>query len=290
MFIGFFAWYRGLAEAGVAKASQLQLAQPLLTIAWSAPLLGDHLGATGLLTAIVVGACVLVTQRARSDGGSGDRASAVGAATASKQASRTRIRRHADRTRQGRDELYAVLDAGLVAHVAFIADGYPVVLPMGYARDGDTLLLHGSSKNRMLRALGAGAELCATITLLDGLVLAGTAFNHSMNYRSAVVYGRARAIVDPEAKGHALDRFVEFVLPGRVQQLPANTRQELVATLVLAVPLDESSVKVRDGGPTPTPARGGTPPPWTGVIPLTLVRGEPAARSRGDRASESRCD
>jgi nitroimidazol reductase NimA-like FMN-containing flavoprotein (pyridoxamine 5'-phosphate oxidase superfamily) len=186
---------------------------------------------------------------------------------------RTRIRRHADRARHSRDELYEILDAGLVAHVAFVTDGYPVVLPMGYARDGDTLLLHGSRKNRMLRALAGGAELCATITLVDGLVLAATAFTHSMNYRSAVIYGRAIQITDPEAKSQALNRFVDFLLPGRARELPAHTRQELAATLVLAVALDEVSVKARSGPPTSEP-RAGTSP-WTGVIPLTVARGEP---------------
>lgn len=282
MFIGFFAWYRGLAEAGVAKASQLQLAQPLLTIAWSAPLLGEHLDATGLVTAIVVGACVLATQRARFRRRPSERP-AAGPLVAPGTTPRTRIRRHPDRAGHRPHELYEILDAGLVAHVAFIADAYPVVLPMGYARDGGTLLLHGSSKNRMLQALAGGAELCATITLLDGLVLANTAFTHSMNYRSAVVYGRASEISDPEAKGSALDRFVDFVVPGRTRQLPAHTRQELAATLVLAVALDEASVKARSGGPKSGPARQGTAP-WTGVIPLTLARGEPQAAAPIGRA------
>lgn len=144
---------------------------------------------------------------------------------------------------------------------------------MAYARDGDTLLIHGSSKNRMLRALAAGGELCATITLLDGLVLATTAFTHSMNYRSAVVYGHATQITDPDAKSRALDHFVEFLLPGRTRQLPAHTRQELTATLILAVSLDEASVKARTGGPKQVPTRDGTAP-HTGVIPLTLTRGK----------------
>jgi len=283
MFVGFFAWYRGLAEAGVAKASQLQLAQPLMTIAWSSPLLGEHLDATGLVTAILVGACVLATQRARFRRRPRERPEAGAPAMAPGAATRTRIRRHTDRAGHRPHELYEILDAGLVAHVAFIADAYPVVLPMGYAREGNTLLLHGSSKNRMLQALAGGAELCATITLLDGLVLANTAFTHSMNYRSAVVYGRASEISDFEAKGSALDRFVDFVVPGRTGQLPAHTRQELAATLVLAVALDEASVKARSGGPKSGPARQGTAP-WTGVIPLTLARGEPHAAAPARRA------
>jgi len=274
MFIGFFAWYRGLAEAGVAKASQLQLAQPLLTIAWSAPLLGEHLDPGGLLIAILVAACVLATQRSRPKRRpSEDAAVRTPEAPVLGATPRTRVRRHADRAHARREELHKILDAGLVAHVAFIADGHPVVLPMGYARDGDTLLIHGSSKNRMLRALAAGGELCATITLLDGLVLASTAFTHSMNYRSAVVYGHATQITDPDAKSRALDQFVEFLLPGRTQQLPAHTRQELIATLILAVPLDEASVKARTGGPKQVPTRDGTAP-QTGVIPLTLTRGK----------------
>jgi drug/metabolite transporter (DMT)-like permease/nitroimidazol reductase NimA-like FMN-containing flavoprotein (pyridoxamine 5'-phosphate oxidase superfamily) len=286
MFVGFLAWYRGLAEAGVAQASQLQLGQPLLTIAWSVPLLGDHVDLTGLITVLVVGGCVLVTQRARA----GRAAAApknrlrVQASVSPRGRPRTRIRRHADRARHSRAELYAILDAGLVAHVAFIADGYPVVLPMGYARDGDTLLLHGSSRNRMLRALAGGAELCATITLVDGLVLAATAFTHSMNYRSAVIYGHALEITDPEAKGQALDRFVEFLLPGRTEQLPAHTRQELAATLVLAVPLHEVSVKARSGPPKSQPREGMAP--WTGVIPLAVTRGLPQPAGSGPESEQ----
>lgn len=275
MFVGFLAWYRGLAEAGVARASQLQLGQPLLTIGWSVPLLGDHFDLAGLLTVLVVAGCVFVTQRARSGTGAAELPKNRLRARASLPPAtpRTRIRRHADRARHSRDELYEILDAGLVAHVGFITGGYPVVLPMGYARDDDTLLLHGSTKNRMLRALAGGAELCATITLLDGLVLAATAFTHSMNYRSVVIYGRATQITDPAAKGQTLDRVIEFVLPGRTRELPAHTRQELAATLVLAVPLHEVSVKARSGPPGPAPAQ--RTPPWTGVIPLAITKGQP---------------
>jgi drug/metabolite transporter (DMT)-like permease/nitroimidazol reductase NimA-like FMN-containing flavoprotein (pyridoxamine 5'-phosphate oxidase superfamily) len=274
MFVGFFAWYRGLAEAGVARASQLQLWQPLLTIAWSAPLLGDHFDMAGLLTVLVVAGCVLITQRARwAADGPGPAAVATTPAAPPGATTRTRIHRHADRAGHSREELYEILDAGLVAHVAFVTDGYPVVLPMGYARHGDTLLLHGSSRNRMLRALAGGAELCITVTLVDGLVLAATAFTHSMNYRSAVIYGRATQITDPHTKGQALDRVIDFLLPGRTRELPAPTRQELAATLVLAVPLHEVSVKARSG--PPKPASPGNASPWTGVIPLTVTRGQP---------------
>jgi nitroimidazol reductase NimA-like FMN-containing flavoprotein (pyridoxamine 5'-phosphate oxidase superfamily) len=184
---------------------------------------------------------------------------------------RTRVRRHADRALTTREDLYEVLDAGLVAHVAFIDDGHPVVLPMGYARDGDTVLLHGSVKNHMLRAVAQDANLCVSVTLVDGLVLGRTAFTHSMNYRSAVIYGRAEEITEPEAKARALDRFVEFMLPGRTAQLPAHTRQELAATIVIAIPITEASVKARSGPPRLVAQREGTDP-WTGVIPIRLAR------------------
>ncbi len=278
MFAGFAAWYRGLGRAGVARASQLQLAQPLLTVAWSAALLGEHVGPGALLVAIVVIGCVLVTQRARIAGGSPAAAAAAAVPAAGPPAApgatpRTRVHRHPERALTDRSDLEAVLDAGLVAHVAFVADGQPVVLPMGYARDGDRLLLHGSSRNRMLAAVAGGAELCVTVTLLDGLVLAGTAFTHSMNYRSAVVHGRGREVTDPVEKARALGRFVDFLIPGRSAELPAITANELRATRVVAVPLDEASVKARAGGPVPA----GGPGPWTGVIPLRLVRDEPLA-------------
>ncbi len=264
MFLGFAAWYRGLGRVGVARASQLQLAQPLLTVAWSAVLLGEHVGPGALVVAVIVIACVLVTQRARIAG-----PAEPGPAAALGSTARTRVRRHSDRALTGRAALYAVLDEGLVAHVAFVVDGAPVVLPMGYARDGDRLLLHGSSRNRMLRAAAAGAEVCVTVTLLDGLVLAATAFTHSMNYRSAVVHGRGREVSDPAEKARALERFVDFVVPGRSAELRPSTRKELAATLVVAVPLAEASVKARSGGPMEVAG----PAPWTGVIPLRVVRG-----------------
>ena len=223
VFLGFFAWYRGLARAGVARASQVQLGQPLLTIAWSALLLAEHVDGAALLTALVVIACVVVTQRSRAPvlagapvpasaparaGGVALAGPAAGAQSARVRApmaggaplpapgatERTRVRRRSGRALTGREDLHAVLDAGLVAHVGFVADGESVVLPMAYARHGDELLLHGSRHNRLLNALVDGAALCAAVTVVDGLVLGATAFSHSMNYRSAVIYGRARQI------------------------------------------------------------------------------------------------
>jgi nitroimidazol reductase NimA-like FMN-containing flavoprotein (pyridoxamine 5'-phosphate oxidase superfamily)/drug/metabolite transporter (DMT)-like permease len=284
MFLGFAAWYRGLARAGVARASQLQLAQPVLTLAWSAALLGEHAGPGALVVAGIVIACVLVTQRARiataasppapePSAPTGEAAELPGPGPRALGATaRTRVHRHSERAGTDREDLYAVLDAGLVAHVGFVVDGAPVVLAMGYARDGDRVLLHGSSRNRMLRAVAGGAEVCVAVTLLDGLVLAASAFTHSMNYRSAVVHGRGREVTDPGEKERALERFVDFVVPGRSAELRPSNRKELAATLVVAIGLDEASVKARAGGPVGAEDDAG---PWTGVIPLRLVRGEP---------------
>jgi drug/metabolite transporter (DMT)-like permease/nitroimidazol reductase NimA-like FMN-containing flavoprotein (pyridoxamine 5'-phosphate oxidase superfamily) len=310
VFLGFFAWYRGLARAGVARASQVQLGQPLLTIAWSALLLHEHADAAALVTAGVVIACVVVTQRSRGGVapaavGSGLRARGGGLAAggglppmrggapaytaggtpagprlasaalpAPGATERTRVHRHAERALTTRDALHAVLDAGLVAHVSFVADGESVLLPLAYARRGDELLLHGSRHNRLLDALAGGAPLCAAVTIIDGLVLGATAFSHSMNYRSAVIYGRAREISDPGAKAEALDHFVDFLVPGRSGELRAHSAGELEATLVLAVPLRETSVKSRQGPPRAVPNRDGTAP-WTGVIPIELARRAP---------------
>ncbi len=185
---------------------------------------------------------------------------------------RTRVHRHGERAVRERQEMYAVLDDGLVAHVAFVADSEPVVLPMAYARDGDRLLLHGSSRNRMLRLICEGAPLCAVVTVVDGLVLAHSAFNHSMNYRSVVVYGRGCEIADPAEKARALDLFVDFLLPGRSAELPEHTSSELATTTIVELALDEVSVKARAGGPNAAPP-GRDKLPWMGVIPLTVTRG-----------------
>jgi nitroimidazol reductase NimA-like FMN-containing flavoprotein (pyridoxamine 5'-phosphate oxidase superfamily) len=187
---------------------------------------------------------------------------------------RTTVHRRRERARHERAELYAILDDALIAHVSFVSGTSPVVLPMVHARDGDTLLLHGSSATRMLRELASGAELCAAVTLVDGLVLANAAVNHSMNYRSAVVYGRATEVTDPTAKTRALGLLIESLHPGRGAQLPPPGPAELRATLMLAVSLQEASVKVRTGPPNAGTKIEGL---WTGVIPLSLQRGEPLA-------------
>jgi uncharacterized protein len=169
---------------------------------------------------------------------------------------------------------HAVLDEGIVAHVGLATDDGPVVIPMLYARDGERLLLHGSAASRLLRGGAAATDLCVTVTLVDGLVLARSAFHHSMNYRSVVVFGRATAITDPGEKRAALDRYVEHVVPGRGADVRPPSDKELRTTLVLALPLDESSVKVRAGGPLDDDEDMDLPV-WAGVIPLATVAGTP---------------
>jgi nitroimidazol reductase NimA-like FMN-containing flavoprotein (pyridoxamine 5'-phosphate oxidase superfamily) len=190
---------------------------------------------------------------------------------------RTRLTRHRERGSQDRSDLFAVLAEALVCHVGIVRDGEPVVLPSVFAVDpdgpdeGGTLYLHGSvAAPWLLQA--PGQVVCATFTLVDGVVLARAAFSHSMNYRSAVVYGPARRVDDPAERNHALGLIVDHVVPGRTSTLRANTRKELVATAVIAVPLAEASVKARTGGPKDEPedVASGT---WAGVVPLRTTAG-----------------
>jgi uncharacterized protein len=184
---------------------------------------------------------------------------------------RTTLHRHSDRGRTGRADLYAVLDAGFVCHLGVVVDGYPVVLPTGYGREGDTLYLHGSSANHAMRA-AAGHEVCVTVTHLDGLVCARSVFNHSMNYRSATIFGTARLVTDPGQRLAALRAVTEQIIPGRWDRVRQPTRKELAATAVLAVPLAEASVKVRTGPPHDEPEDYDLDV-WAGVLPAQLVFG-----------------
>ena len=162
----------------------------------------------------------------------------------------TTVRRLPDRASTDREEAYAILDEGLVCHIGFLAaDDRPVVIPTTYARRGDELLLHGSPASRLLRSLKNGVDLCVTVTLVDGLVLAKSAFHHSMNYRSVVVLGRAVAITDEADKHAALEALVEHIVPGRTADARGPSVQEIKGTLVLSLPIDEASVKRRTGGP-----------------------------------------
>jgi uncharacterized protein len=174
-----------------------------------------------------------------------------------------------------RASIDAILDEALVAHLAFTGeDGQPYAIPTLHARVGDEVWVHGSSASRTLRALGSGARACLTVTLLDGLVLARSIFNHSVNYRSVVVLGEALAVSDPEEKRAALAAFAERVAPGRWADARPPTPSELKATSILALPLDEASAKVRTGPPVDGESDHELDV-WAGVVPIRLVRGEP---------------
>lgn len=184
---------------------------------------------------------------------------------------RTTLHRLRERGRTERSDLDAVLDAGLVCHFGVVIDGFPVVLPTGYGQIGDTLYLHGSSANRSLLA-AAGQQVCVTITLLDGLVCARAVFHNSMNYRSAVIFGVARLVTEADEKLAALQAVTDHFIPGRWANARPPTRKELAATAVLALPLDEASVKVRSGGPKDDEEDYGSDI-WAGVLPATLTFG-----------------
>lgn len=187
---------------------------------------------------------------------------------------RSTVRRHADRARYERELANAILDEGLVAHVGIAVDGQPFVIPMVYGRDGERLLLHGSVASRLTRGLASGLPVCVTVTLVDGLVMARSAFHHSMNYRSVVVHGTARRIDDPDEAAVALGRFVDHLVPGRSAEVRPSAPVEVRQTSVLELAIDEASVKVRTGGPIDDPDDMGLPV-WAGVVPLGVAVGAP---------------
>jgi nitroimidazol reductase NimA-like FMN-containing flavoprotein (pyridoxamine 5'-phosphate oxidase superfamily) len=187
---------------------------------------------------------------------------------------RTRVKRLPDRGAYDKQTVYSILDEGLVCHVGFSVDGQPYVIPMAYARDGDRVILHGSAASRAMRALGGGADLCFTVTHLDGLVLARSAFHHSMNYRSVVVLGKARTIDDPGEKREAFRRFFERMIPGRWSDVREPNEKELRATTLIEIPLEEASAKLRVGPPKDDDEDYALPV-WAGVIPLATSAGRP---------------
>ena len=182
---------------------------------------------------------------------------------------RIRVRREPERGRYDRATIDAILDEALYCHLGFVVDEQPYVIPTLHARLGDLLYVHGSSASRMLRHAAEGAPMCATVTLLDGLVLAKSVFNHSIDYRSVVVLGRARLVEDAE-KVEALRAFTEHVAPGRWEEARQPTPLELKATAVVVLPLDEASAKVRSGPPGEEPEDAGLPV-WSGVVPIHLA-------------------
>lgn len=195
------------------------------------------------------------------------------------QTERTTVKRLPKRGAYDRETVNSILDEGFICHVGFVIDGHPYVIPTGYARSGDELYIHGSSASRMLRELSDGVEVCVTVTLIDGLVLARSAFHHSMNYRSVVILGRAQSIVDSAEKNRALELLTDHFLAGRWQEVRPPTELELKATSVLRLPITEASAKIRTGPPIDDDEDYDLDI-WAGVVPLTLHRGEPMADER----------
>jgi nitroimidazol reductase NimA-like FMN-containing flavoprotein (pyridoxamine 5'-phosphate oxidase superfamily) len=186
---------------------------------------------------------------------------------------RTRVRRLPERAAYDRATVHAILDEGFLCHLGFVVDGQPYVIPTGYARVGDTVFLHGSTGSRL--GLRPGMDVCVTVTLVDGLVLARSAFHHSMNYRSVMAIGRTRPVTDPGEKEAALRALVEHIVPGRSDEVRGGDSRELAATAVLALPLAEVSAKVRTGPPQDDDPDYDLPI-WAGVLPLALTPGAPA--------------
>jgi hypothetical protein len=206
---------------------------------------------------------------------------------------RSQVRRHRDRASYALDDVYAILDEGLICHAACHEGGTTWMIPTAYGRWGDDLLLHGAAANHLFAAAAAGAQLAVTVTLVDGLVLARSTFSHSLNYRSVVIFGQATAITDPDAKAAALEAIVEHLLPGRTGEARPPTATELQSTTVVSLPITEASAKVRTGPPLDGDGPDGALAVWAGTLPLRTVAGPPvpapdlagAGAARGPAAS-----
>jgi len=192
---------------------------------------------------------------------------------------RTRVQRLPQRGVYDKAQIYAILDEAFICHVGFAVDGQPFVIPTAFVRVGDCVYLHGSAASRMLRTLDQGVDVCVTVTLVDGFVLARAAFHHSLNYRSVVALGRARQVTDAGEKVDALRHFTNHVVPGRWDEVRPPTEQELKATSVLVLALDEVSAKVRTGGPKDDEEDYALPI-WGGVVPIDTEVGEPVPDGR----------
>ena len=186
---------------------------------------------------------------------------------------RTTLRRKKERGSHDRSVVDAILDEGLLCHVGFFVDGSTFVMPMAYARIGDQLYLHGATGNRMLRHMARGAEVCVTVTLLDGLVLARSAFHHSMNFRSVVLMGTTERVDDDDEKRRATTALLEHMVPGRSTQTRPPAAEELRSVLMVRLRIEEGSAKIRTGGPIDEPEDLGWPV-WAGEIPLSIAAGE----------------
>lgn len=195
------------------------------------------------------------------------------------QTERTRVKRIPKRGNYERETINAILDEAFICHVGFAVGGQPYVIPTGYARVGDDVYIHGSSASRMLRNLSEGIDVCVTVTLVDGLVLARSAFHHSINYRSVVILGKAEMVNDPDEKNQALEAFTEHLIPGRWPKIRWPNELELKATTVLRLPITEASAKIRTGDPVDDD-EDYSMNVWAGVLPLTLTPGTPIADAK----------
>lgn len=198
---------------------------------------------------------------------------------------RSQVRRLPNRGSHELETIHNILDAGFLAHVGFCVDGQPFVIPTLYGREDDHLFLHGSAASRMLRTLQAGASACVTVALVDGLVLARSAFHHSMNYRSVVAFGTCRLLPETSEKIHALTTISEHLMRGRWNDVRPPNEKELKATSVLRFEMEEASAKVRVGPPADEEEDYALPV-WAGILPLRMVPGAPAPDARMEKATE----
>jgi uncharacterized protein len=189
---------------------------------------------------------------------------------------RTRVKRHPERAAYDQDLVLSILDEAFVCHIGFVVDGEPRVLPTAYGRTGDDLYIHGSAASHMLKSLAGGIDVCVTVTLVDGLVLARSAFRHSINYRSVVLYGKARLVTAPAERMEALRSFTNHMVPGRWEEVRTPSEKEMLQTAVLALPIEEAVAKIRTGPPM-DPPEDVSPDQWAGVIPLKSALQKPIA-------------
>ncbi len=199
--------------------------------------------------------------------------------TSAMKTAKTQVKRAPKRGHYDFKTVAKILDEGLVCHVGFVVDGQPFVIPTAYGRTGDKVYIHGAGASRMLKSLQMGIDVCLTVTLLDGLVLARSVYHHSMNYRSVVLFGKAEKVVDPAEKIIALKAFTEHVMKGRWDDVRGPNEAELAETSVLSLPITEASAKIRTGPPIDAEADYDLPV-WAGVLPLTPTAGTPIADPR----------
>lgn len=192
---------------------------------------------------------------------------------------RTRVRRLAKRAVYEKERVHQILDEGYLCHVGFVHDGQPFVIPTLYARSGETIFMHGSGASRMLKILAEGVDVCLTVTLVDGFVLARSAFHHSMNYRSVTVFGRARLVSDLAAKMQALSLITDHIVPNRWDEVRGPNELEMKQTVVLALPMEDVAAKVRVGPPADDEEDYALPV-WAGVIPIQTQLGAPQPDGR----------